>query len=87
MTHEAFSQGLLNVCRNITGDLSLRRIGCTVAHLSVHLPCVGAASARSSQGAPEPRDREQEHQQRLPKERYPWIHLHRKADSVWMEPD
>lgn len=71
MTREAFSQGLFIVCRNITRDLSLRCIACAVAHLSVHLPCVGAAPSRSSQGAPESReckDREQERQPRLPME-------------------
>lgn len=66
------NQGLCNVCRNITGDLSLRCAARAVAHLGVHLPCVGAAPPRSRRGAPEPRegkDREQEHQQRLPMER------------------
>lgn len=64
MTREAFLQGLFHVCRNITGDLSLRCIACAVAHLGVHLPCVGAAPTRSSQGAPEPRERKDREQER-----------------------
>lgn len=65
-------------CGGLTRDLCLRCCARAVAHLRVHLPRVGAASPRSSHGAPGRRQRThraEQHQQRVPAGRRLGVHV------------